>query len=671
MMEEMKFNPLDWAQSEPTSNAQPRVETVNDQPMAGQVDNMPTADFSTELQKAQAVCDQLLSSGANIAESYEDYLKLGFSLVDGLGPEGRDIYHALCAQSSKYRERDCEKKWQECLSKHDGRTTIRTFYKMAQDAGVDLSEIGRQFPAFPANPQGCVKPDSSNGKSGGETMYPIVNNKDTSVTTASSTSVSSATRTAAGLRVLRETQADNVTTTDGSLVTYSETFSDKLDPDDLPVLLRMPMLTQQEAEDRDKVVLSGLVEYSGNLPNVYGIYGEKRVSTALYFILNAPSGARKGIIDACRQLLMPIEYDLMRQNQLAQDDYQRELANYNARGKSAMMKPEEPPRLTLFMSANSSATSLYEDMADNGDGGTIFETEADTMTQAMRQDYGNYSEGLRKAFHGERITYSRRKEHEHVCLEHPHLAILMTCTPMQIARLLPADEVENGLANRFLYYCLRGGHGWRSPFAHCEQPLEDRIYETGKCFHTLYSELRRLGNRQIQVVLSEEQQQRFDNYFSPLLEEQTGLHGDALDAFIYRMGLSAFRMMMVLTTLRCFERQPMINPDEQALVCTDTDFQTVMTITDCLVNHTVHVYTNLLPHATYESPAVAAMTAQEKTLYLALDDDFTTQAAFAKAKELAIPGRTAERYLGDFVRRKVARRISNGHYQKVKAEPEA
>ena len=663
MSQNMTFDPLAWANNnanrETTNEAQPQTA-------AAQVANpTDTTDPDLEFSKARAVTDELLRRGANIAESYDDYLQLGFALANGLGCQGRELYHQLCAQSAKYRQQDCERKWQECLAKNDGRTTIASFYKMAQLAGVDLSAIGRQFPAKPANPQRC-------GKSGESSIGSLINNNYSSnnkhvktLEHTNSPDSPSAPRSTAGLRVLRETQPQTPTMADDSLLTYSETFSDKLDTDALPLLLRMAVTTQQDAEDRDKVMLSALTEYSGNLPNTYGIYGEKRVGTALYMILSAPSGARKGIIDDCRQLLMPIEFDLKRQNERAEDDYQRAMANYNARGKSAMMKPEEPPRLSLFMSANSSATSLYEDLADNHDRGTIFETEADTMTQAMRQDYGNYSEGLRKAFHGERITYSRRKEHEHVCLEHPHLAILMTCTPQQITRLLPSDEVENGLANRFLYYCLRGGRGWRSPFAHCEQPLEDRLYETGKCFRQLHQTLSQLQSRPLQVVLTEEQQRRFDGYFSPLLEEQTGLHGAALDAFIYRMGLSAFRMMMVFTVLRCYERQPMLLPDQQALVCTDQDFQTVMTITDCLVNHTVHVYANLLPHAPIESPAVATMPAPEKTLYQALDTAFTTQQAFSKAAGLSIPQRTAERYLGDFVRRQVVRRIRNGRYQKT------
>jgi hypothetical protein len=38
---------------------------------------------------------------------------------------------------------DCERKWQECLSKADGRTSIATFYHMAREAGVDIKNMKR------------------------------------------------------------------------------------------------------------------------------------------------------------------------------------------------------------------------------------------------------------------------------------------------------------------------------------------------------------------------------------------------------------------------------------------------------------------------------------------------------------------------------------------------
>ena len=87
----------------------------------------------------------MIARNANIAESYDDYVRLGFALANGLGSDGRDLYHQLCAHSTKYRQADCERKWQQCLHQADGRTSIATFYHMARQAGVDISTITKQY----------------------------------------------------------------------------------------------------------------------------------------------------------------------------------------------------------------------------------------------------------------------------------------------------------------------------------------------------------------------------------------------------------------------------------------------------------------------------------------------------------------------------------------------
>lgn len=132
------FDPIVWAAK--TEEPKKPLPKVNRQPRASQ----PLHPME-ELAKARAVTRELLRKGANIAEDYGDYLKLGFALANGLGSQGRELYHQLCSQSSKYREADCERKWQQCLSKTDGRTTIASFYNMAKQAGVDLSSIARAY----------------------------------------------------------------------------------------------------------------------------------------------------------------------------------------------------------------------------------------------------------------------------------------------------------------------------------------------------------------------------------------------------------------------------------------------------------------------------------------------------------------------------------------------
>ena len=367
----------------------------------------------------------MLSRGANIAESYDDYLKLGFSLVDGLGPEGRDIYHALCAQSSKYRERDCERKWQECLSKHDGRTTIRTFYKMAQDAGVDLSEIGRQFPSIPSNPHGF----SENYDSmvvGMSNNNEHANNEDVmSGQDAVSPTKQISRDGSEGMRVLRESVVSDTGHELEKKLAYSETFSNKLKPDSIPSLLQNVVDTQLGAENRDKVGIAALIIWSGCMPNVEGVYDEKRVSPELYAILNAPSAiANKGAVDACRQLVMPIEWEI------------------RPKQRKGMKEPKEPKYQSLFIAGNSSAAVVYEDLDSNGGHGIIFETESSTLSDVQAQEWGQWSDLLRKAFHHERATLSRKTEKVRIAINHPCLAVLLTCTPGQIPLLLPATWQE-------------------------------------------------------------------------------------------------------------------------------------------------------------------------------------------------------------------------------------
>ena len=139
-MDTQGFDPLAWAgQQGGSKNAQP-VATPSQQPTACQ-----PLSHAEELAKATAVARALIDRNANIAEDYIDYGRLGFALANGLGSDGRDLYHMLCAHSTKYRMSDCERKWQECLRKTDGRTSIATFYHMAREAGVDISAVAKKY----------------------------------------------------------------------------------------------------------------------------------------------------------------------------------------------------------------------------------------------------------------------------------------------------------------------------------------------------------------------------------------------------------------------------------------------------------------------------------------------------------------------------------------------
>jgi len=645
MKDIQNFDPLAWAAASGRNSEAAKV--TND---------------SDELTRVKAVVDRLMASHANIAESYDDWFRLGMSLADGLSEAGRDVFHQLSAQSAKYREAECEKQWQECMRRHDGRISIATFYDMARQAGVNLSEVNRLLPPTPPFRQDFVNMENGEKEWMNEKRKDVGNQTDTSLCIPYLDSHFPASYGGGGV-------ADMAETTDVTLH-FRKTFSDRMNMDDLPPLLRDAARMQDSAETTDMALLGILNLVSGFMPHVSGIYDKRRVFTPFYTFIVAPSGTDKGMLPACKGIVDPIIDEVRKQNNDEQRDYRQRKAQYDAlapKERAAATEPEEPPYRCPLIAVNASATAFYSDLAANNGRGAIFETEADTVTQAIKQDYGDYSSGLRKAFHHEDINYSRRKDHEHVYISNPCLSALITCTPGQVPLLLSPSNMENGMANRFVFYFQTKGRGWRNVFEDCEETLGDRMKSLGQRFKALYDDLQAFEEHPLLFTLSEEQKASFNAFFEPLYNEQVGLYGHELDAFVKRLGLTTYRIAMVLTVLRGEERQPHFSQTGEPLVCCNVDFCTAIAIADCLIAHTAYVYYRLLPHRkTIVSVAGRPMSVQEQAFLETLPEEFTRKEYLALAASLQIPERTAERYVGNLIKDfGVVDRIGNGRYRKT------
>ena len=248
----------------------------------------------------------------------------------------------------------------------------------------------------------------------------------------------------------------------------------------------------------------------------------------------------------------------------------------------------------------------------------------------------------------------------------PTMSPYFAATPKQIIELLSPKQNENGTSSRDLFYCTKGNMEWRDPFAG-KEPAADRYREIGESVKQMYDLLVRRRDNRIQILLTDEQKLAFNEHFKPLLPEQIGLYGVDFAAFIVRIALVAFRMMMVLTTLRNYEQGQLADTQQQAFICSDNDYQTAMTIIDCLVAHTAYVYTTLLRPADDNQLAIQPMKPREQQLCLALPDEFTTKQFEQTAKTLSIPLKTAQRYLGNLISRyQLIKRTSQGNYAKAK-----
>ena len=384
----------------------------------------------------------------------------------------------------------------------------------------------------------------------------------------------------------------------------------------------------------------------------------------------------KGEIADAAHLLTPLKQELKAEYAKEMAVYEQEHALWDAKGGKKERaergpEPKKPNFRTPLIPGDSSASKVIKHLKANGRmGASMFESEAKVIANTLSSDFGKqWGTILLKNAHHETISWTRVEDDSFIEIEEPRMSVALTCTWGLLPKLFPT--FEDGLGSRFLFLGLNRKKGWRNPFMDSGKPLSETYKKLGEEFLELYHEMDKLGNRRIQFLLTEEQENRFNEYFSPVTDEVTDLLGDGSESFIYRLGTQAFRIAMILTLLRRYcewdRTPPFFEPQEQAIQCGEKDFNIMMTIIDTLVNHTIKIYaslakeedTNLFTHN-------VNLNAGEKRLFQALPIDFNTEIIEQTLKQLDIKANTAKRYLSDFVKKhQIAERIGKGHYLKI------
>ena len=404
--------------------------------------------------------------------------------------------------------------------------------------------------------------------------------------------------------------------------------------ENLPPFLQKVVARCDSNEERDMMLLGALATMGAGLPKVYGFYGEKRVYPYFFLFITAQASAGKGKLELCRQLVNPIHEGLREQSELDKQEYKTGMKQYNMLKwkEAAIPKPGRPPERMLFIPANSSASGFFELLYENDGRGLIFETEGDTLVHAFKSDFSDYSDGLRKAFQHEMISQFRKTNHEHFEIRHPCIAGVFSGTPHQVLSLIPS--AEDGLLSRFAFYHMNTRTKWKDPLATGSIRLEDYFDGLGQEFFSLYKALDQ--HPAIEFSLTDDQHDEFNDFFDKLQDKYIALQGIEYLAIVRRLGLIAFRMAMILTTLRIMESGNF----NQKMECQDTDFQRVLSMIRVLVRHSSHVFSQL--------PEVnnSANLKNKKEQFLdQLPEKFNCKDYLDLGKSLSIHERTAYRYI--------------------------
>ena len=418
---------------------------------------------------------------------------------------------------------------------------------------------------------------------------------------------------------------------------------------ELPDFLQRVIKPNTSSEERDLLLLGSLVTLSACMPKVFGIYDGRKVFANLFLFVTAQASAGKGRLSHCRQLVEPIHKAFREETKLRKQEYETALKAFNSKkGKDeGAEKPARIPEKMLFIPANNSSTGAYQLLSDSDGKGLIFETEGDTLAQAFKSEHGNYSDGFRKAFHHETISYYRRTDQEYVEIENPCLSAMLSGTPEQVSALIPS--AENGLFSRFIFYTIN-----IKP-KNTNQDLDAYFDGLGAEYFGLYKSLQ--SNTSMRFDFTYAQEQQFNAFFKEKQAQYISLQGIDIASIVRRSGLISFRIALILTVLRIMETGDL----STELECNDQDFKTALNIAEVLLKHSDKVYTQMPKKEKFNK----SKNIRQQFLDV-LPKTFDRNQYLETAEKLSIHAKTAEGYIKKFVEANLLDHHKHNHYINLK-----
>lgn len=432
--------------------------------------------------------------------------------------------------------------------------------------------------------------------------------------------------------------------------------------DNLPPILKQGAEAFSEPRERDTFLTGALAILSGCLPNVTGEYGGRTVYPHLFSFILAPAASGKGALQSSKELADKYHEEVLKNSREQKKEYDLKMAAYKKAQRFQKKDdntqeeiPEEPPFKVVFIPANTSNAKIIQHLQQNEGTGIICETEADTLGQVFKNDWGSYSDLLRKAFHSEKISISRKTNNEYFEINNPRLAVALSGTPQQVYNII--SSAEDGLFSRFVFYVFKTNSKWIDP-----SPYGSRVNLTehfAKLAIAVYEMVLFLDSGKTKIHLTREQWDKFNPTFSEYLSQISAFVSEDAQSIVKRLGLVLYRMCMIFTSIRKFQAQ------EQAtdIQCLDEDFETASQLIEVYLKHNILMFENL-PKQEDDEQGPFKSGQNKKLFFDALPLRFTRK----EAVDLATTFNIAERTVGTFLKSCLGKYLVQpeyGVYEKV------
>tara|TARA_Y100000588_G_C14214674_1_gene908276 strand:- start:23 stop:1429 length:1407 start_codon:yes stop_codon:yes gene_type:complete len=425
----------------------------------------------------------------------------------------------------------------------------------------------------------------------------------------------------------------------------------------LPKFLKETCGFFDEGRERDVFLASSLTVLSGCMPGVHFQHDGKTYQTNLFLFVIAPAASGKGKMNYGKYLAQPIQRKYIKDNELKKEVYQSEMARFRATPAKERLyvdEPQEPEYQYLFIPANSSSASFVETMA-RMPSSILFESEADTLGNTLKQDWSGYSDVLRKAFEHETHSQNRKGSGNYKEIENPCLTVALSGTPGQLKAIIP--NAEDGLFSRFMFYQFEGDEDFRPVFGSKSKPIpySDLLEPYANELLRLFEKCEAWGS--VQFSWKEEQEDELQSLYEKWTRYYTTIHGTEVKSIIFRSAIIITRLAAILTVLRTWENQDYSNKHQ---VCSGKDFDIALALAETFIEHSMHMYSRLLRRDPTES-----FSLKKKRFYESLPKNFETNEAEKLGLDLDIKDRTVRKYLKEWDINGLVVKLDQGKYERA------
>ena len=438
--------------------------------------------------------------------------------------------------------------------------------------------------------------------------------------------------------------------------------------ENLPQLIASPTSLFNDGREKDIFLLGMLGVLSSWIPKVGGIYDSKIISANLFIVISAPASSGKGVLIWTRRLANGVSAELKNKFTKAFRIYETELHDFDKAKKEnkEAIKPIKPLKEKFVIAGNISSAAIISNLSSNKSFGLIFESETDSLTNTLNnKDWGNFNDVLRKSFHNETVSYSRKKDDEDIEIVRPYLSMVLSGTPSQVLKLV--SSIENGFFSRILFYDFPNKNNWKDVFEKKNENLEK--YFEGYSLKLenllgsfLYDKLDSTEDISL-FEFTEKQKLRFNTFFADKQNDLSKIYGDDIIASVRRLGVCFFRLAMIFSTMRLIENtdyKAEIYKKEKKIICADIDYENIELMINTLLLHTLNVFSQVKKLNRNKN-----FSRKKDILIENLPVEFNRGKFIELAEFIGIKEKTAESYINQYISQGLLARIEHNNYKKI------